>query len=909
MALAIGAGAIAAVVLVALLGRPIARGIGWLLGQVGRFVIGELTDVLRLVGAIITLAVLIPLVLLGIVVGRWSASGHFWRAIKGELHTFGLSLYRIAIGHPVRLLRAETLTEGIERRLPAVVRATPGADHPPRRVGQFDGYTIIGSLAGGGSGGKLYIAEPDEVRQASFDRQGHGTLDKVVIKSFSLRDGSTLPQIIRESRALDAAKKLGLVLEHELTDERFFYVMRYMPGDSLALVTQRMHGSEASGGLDGANLSLAFGFVTNLLRTLEVYHRGGLWHKDVKPDNIIIDGETAHLVDFGLVTPLRSAMTLTTHGTEYFRDPEMVRMALKGVKVHQIDGAKFDIYATGAVLFSVMENSFPSHGGLSQISTRCPDAVRWIVRRAMADYDKRYETASAMLADLETVRAAHDPFTVRPADLPSMGGKKEVFTADGAEERGDGVSVWSLVKEFAGTAFKTKRGEELRYEVHGNQVHTSRTNYPLHRGEFEKAAAIGKVAGPGSYGDMLRGPSYIWAILHDERIASRLWGSTSAATLADSHTGIGATNSDSTAETRKTQPGQRVRPRLTVVNWWTGRYHLRGKEVVAGVRSRVVAAAVLRVRVRGRTASARVQRAGTPARIVPVGQRRPAREQVERARARAQQARMRAHQRLRGHAGEVMGETTSAYKGGVSGGVAVAVGALTLCAVALVLFVLLEPGPEYAPTVTVQVGSGPQYRVGPGVVETAPVVDQPLAVSAPNATPLLRGGEPTDDVGRGGPGGLPGLALASALAGGAAIAANTNVLIVNEFIAPLDPRVSDAVGRLESELRSEGMRVLGDTLSPPDPDRRSVEINLLAQVQTVRQQRSFDSRAMIAEISDWIGRTEEVDYIIWIHSDADDATKPVLDPITFVSKTRTTRMFIEAMRNALVDQIVRSVQQ
>jgi hypothetical protein len=35
-------------------------------------------------------------------------------------------------------------------------------------------------------------------------------------------------------------------------------------------------------------------------------------------------------VDFGLITPLRSAMTLTTHGTEYFRDPEMVRMALQG---------------------------------------------------------------------------------------------------------------------------------------------------------------------------------------------------------------------------------------------------------------------------------------------------------------------------------------------------------------------------------------------------------------------------------------------------------------------------------------------------------------------------------------------------------------------------------------------------
>ena len=33
-------------------------------------------------------------------------------------------------------------------------------------------------------------------------------------------------------------------------------------------------------------------------------------------------------------------MTLTTHGTEYFRDPEMVRLALRGVKVHQVDGSR-----------------------------------------------------------------------------------------------------------------------------------------------------------------------------------------------------------------------------------------------------------------------------------------------------------------------------------------------------------------------------------------------------------------------------------------------------------------------------------------------------------------------------------------------------------------------------------------
>ena len=60
------------------------------------------------------------------------------------------------------------------------------------------------------------------------------------------------------------------------------------------------------------------GYEIDLVSTLDRYHADGLWHKDVKPDNIIVHGGAAHLVDFGLATSLRSAMTLTTHGTEYF---------------------------------------------------------------------------------------------------------------------------------------------------------------------------------------------------------------------------------------------------------------------------------------------------------------------------------------------------------------------------------------------------------------------------------------------------------------------------------------------------------------------------------------------------------------------------------------------------------------
>ena len=406
---------------------PTAKGIAWLVRQIFRFIGGEVGDLLRLIGAIITSIVLVPITLVNVLFGRWSSAAHYGRAIENEGKAIGGCVYRIAIGHPARLFCLTPLTEGLEQRVPQAVAGAPGPDRPPRRVGQFEGYTIVGSLPGGGSGSKLYIADPSPQKLAAFARAGQTQVGRVVIKSFSLNDGSTLPQIVRENRALPAAKRLGLILEHELHEDRFFYITRYVPGESLGVATQRLHALGGGSGLTGTRLSEALAYTADVVRTLHHYHAGGLWHKDVKPDNIIVSNGQAHLVDFGLVTPLRSSMTLTTHGTEYFRDPEMVRMALRGVKVHEVDGAKFDIYAAGAVLYSIIENSFPAHGGLSQLSRTCPEVLRWIVRRAMTDYDKRYESAAAMLADLETVRAAPDPFALKPVDLPSVRGGDSDF--------------------------------------------------------------------------------------------------------------------------------------------------------------------------------------------------------------------------------------------------------------------------------------------------------------------------------------------------------------------------------------------------------------------------------------------------------------------------------------------------
>lgn len=414
--------AVAAAIIFVFLLIPVVKLIGKLIGHVVTTLASIVADALRFVGSILVIPVFMLLTVGSVIFGRWSATSHYGKAVSGEIKSAMLSLYRVGLGHPLRLVGLGLVIDGFEKRLPEVVAAAPGRDTPKGRKNQFEGYTIVGSLAGGGSGARLYIAEPDDMKQAAFERRGIEA-DQVVIKTFSLNEGSSLPQIIRESRALDAAKRLGLVLEHDLNDERFFYVMRYVPGEQLTLVTQRLHNESGPKGLNDRNLKKLLGHGRDLLSTLSLYHAGGLWHKDVKPDNVVVDESGAHLVDLGLITPLRSAMTLTTHGTEYFRDPELVRMALRGVKVNEVDGAKFDIYAAAAVMYAMIENSFPAHGGLSQITRRCPESVRWIIRRGMTDYDKRYASMREMLADLDYVLASSDPFAVKPAQLPSMKGE------------------------------------------------------------------------------------------------------------------------------------------------------------------------------------------------------------------------------------------------------------------------------------------------------------------------------------------------------------------------------------------------------------------------------------------------------------------------------------------------------
>ena len=435
--------------------RLLFSGLGWTGRQVGRFfghiawfIGATFKDLGRMIAGVVGLVAFIPMALGNVAAGRWQNTNHFSRAILQEVAGLALAVYRLCLSNPLRLVGLGRLVEDVERRIPEVVDSAPGRDPSREELQAFEGYEVLGNLPAGGSGARLFLAKPNDQKRESLTKGSARVPDRVVIKSFALATGSTLPQIIRESRALEAAKKLGLVLEHHLTPVRFHYVMPYVPGDDLSKVGKQLHSRCRAEGLSDPALRAVLGYSTGLIEILARFHAAGLWHKDIKPSNIIVAGDRVELVDLGLVTPLASAMTLTTHGTEYYRDPELVRLAMQGVKVNEVDGVKFDLYSAGAVLFSLVEDDFPAHGNLSRITKRCPDALRWIVRRSMADLRQRYGSAEEMLADLRVLLEADNPFQVKPAQLPSMGGAP----ATGKAQWGTDDALAASLKAASGAA-------------------------------------------------------------------------------------------------------------------------------------------------------------------------------------------------------------------------------------------------------------------------------------------------------------------------------------------------------------------------------------------------------------------------------------------------------------------------
>ncbi|MFD0635905.1 serine/threonine-protein kinase [Catenulispora yoronensis] len=152
---------------------------------------------------------------------------------------------------------------------------------------------------------------------------------------------------LREAQATARLKHPGIVLVHDVVveDERPWIVMELVHGPSLAQVVER----------DGAlSVQRAAAIGIQVLEALDAAHRLGIRHRDVKPGNILLDGERAVLTDFGIAT-FDGATGLTATGQVIGSPEYLAPERITGGDV----GAAADLWAVGVTLCVMVTGDTP----------------------------------------------------------------------------------------------------------------------------------------------------------------------------------------------------------------------------------------------------------------------------------------------------------------------------------------------------------------------------------------------------------------------------------------------------------------------------------------------------------------------------------------------------------------------
>ena len=83
--------------------------------------------------------------------------------------------------------------------------------------------------------------------------------------------------------------------------------------------------------------------------------------------------------------------------------------------------------------------------------------------------------------------------------------------------------IWERIKANENELFFQKKGGNFTYQISENELIPDRTDFLLHKSNFEKAYHLVPFKGPGVINRLVMGPSFVWAILHDKRIRGDDW--------------------------------------------------------------------------------------------------------------------------------------------------------------------------------------------------------------------------------------------------------------------------------------------------------------------------------------------------------------------------------------------------
>lgn len=233
-------------------------------------------------------------------------------------------------------------------------------DETPEKI---DRYFVLRRIGGGGFG-QVYLAkDPESNRKVAIK----------VPRRDKLTSEESVERFLKEARTAADLVHPAIVQVFDWgrqDDGSCFVVMEYIEGRSLkeVLKTERLGHQQAAE------------MIAQIAEGLHEAHQREIYHRDVKPANILIDEEgNPHIADFGLAIHEDDRWSHKDElaGTFAYMSPEQVRG-----KAHRIDG-RTDIWSLGAVFYEMLTGRKPFSGDdrdqlLDEIVHRQPKPMRMI---------------------------------------------------------------------------------------------------------------------------------------------------------------------------------------------------------------------------------------------------------------------------------------------------------------------------------------------------------------------------------------------------------------------------------------------------------------------------------------------------------------------------------------------------
>src|SRR5690606_28750241 len=276
-------------------------------------------------------------------------------------------------------------------------------------------YKVLRMIGGGGMA-NVYLA-----RDVILDRD---VAIKILRMDFANED-EFIRRFQREAQNATSLAHENIVSIYDIGEEKdiYYIVMEYVDGMTLKQYIQQFHPIPLEKTID---------IMKQLTSAITHAHQNQIVHRDIKPQNILID-HNGHVMitDFGIALALSATSITQTNsvlGSVHYLSPEQARGGLAT--------KKSDFYSLGIVMFELLTGRLPFSGesavsiALKHLQSETPFPSRWnpdipqsvenIVLKATAkDPFIRYESAELMESDLETALDAnrlHEPKFVIPED-------------------------------------------------------------------------------------------------------------------------------------------------------------------------------------------------------------------------------------------------------------------------------------------------------------------------------------------------------------------------------------------------------------------------------------------------------------------------------------------------------------